>query len=134
MTQMEQPEKPELLKYIQLHKTSDIIAASVISGAMCGGAGGDDLKSLEVYAVNAGLAFQIMDDILDATGTREKLGKTAGKDQEQDKLTYPALYGIEKSRAAAEELIKEALGEMERFGSKAEGLKGIARFIISRDY
>jgi len=61
---------------------------------MGGGAGVDDIKSLEVFAVNTGLAFQIMDDILDETGSREKLGKTAGKDREQSKLTYPSLYGL----------------------------------------
>jgi geranylgeranyl diphosphate synthase type II len=79
-----------------------------------------------------GLAFQIVDDILDVTQTSEQLGKTAGKDTASEKATYPALFGIEKSQQRADELVDEAFVELESFGARAETLKELARFLVER--
>ncbi len=124
----------ELLEFIHLHKTADLICASVVSGALGGGAESEDIKSLGNFAEKIGLSFQITDDILDETGSSEKLGKSAGKDKKQNKLTYSSLYGIEKSREKAEILLNEALREIESFSEKAANLSEVAKIIIQRDF
>lgn len=122
----------ELLDYIHNHKTADLIEASILCGAIAGGANQEDLTRLKVYAVNIGLAFQIADDILDETSTAEELGKSVGKDLEQGKLTYPALYGIEASRQKANTLVNGAVEALSYYGSKASELVELARFIVER--
>ena len=86
------------------------------------------------YSQNIGLAFQIIDDILDITATQEQLGKTAGKDLKAKKVTYPALWGIEESQSIAQQLVEEACTLLEPFREKAYPLQAIAHFIINRNH
>ena len=123
---------PEALDYIHLHKTAALIRASIRSGAALCGATPAQLQALAVAGTSLGLAFQIVDDILDVTGTTEQLGKTAGKDQAQQKATYPAIHGLAASRARAEALMAEALGALQPFGPPAEPLRALGRFILDR--
>jgi len=123
---------PEALDYIHLHKTAALIRASIRSGAALCGATPAQLQALAVAGTSLGLAFQIVDDILDVTGTTEQLGKTAGKDQVQQKATYPAIHGLAASRARAEALMAEALGALQPFGPPAEPLRALGRFILDR--
>ena len=123
---------PEALDYIHLHKTAALIRASIRSGAALCGATPAQLQALAVAGTSLGLAFQIVDDILDVTGTTEQLGKTAGKDQAQQKATYPAVHGLAASRARAEALMAEALGALQPFGPPAEPLRALGRFILDR--
>ncbi|MEK7372330.1 MAG: polyprenyl synthetase family protein [candidate division NC10 bacterium] len=123
---------PEALDYIHLHKTAALIRASIRSGAALCGATPAQLQVLAVAGTSLGLAFQIVDDILDVTGTTEQLGKTAGKDQAQQKATYPAVHGLAASRARAEALMAEALGALQPFGPPAEPLRALGRFILDR--
>jgi geranylgeranyl diphosphate synthase type II len=104
----------------------------VSCGAVLAGAGADDLTRLSIYAQNIGLAFQIIDDILDVTATSEELGKTAGKDISAQKATYPKLWGIETSQAKAEELVKDAIEQLTVYGEKALPLQAIAQYIVQR--
>jgi geranylgeranyl diphosphate synthase type II len=90
------------------------------------------VQKLTRYAQNIGLAFQVIDDILDITATREELGKTAGKDVAAQKATYPSLLGLEASQNKAEQLIEEAIAQLRDYGTKAEPLRALARFITSR--
>jgi geranylgeranyl diphosphate synthase type II len=126
----------EAVEAIHDHKTADLFAASCRSGALVGtgGRGKTDgrAESLERYGRALGRAFQIADDILDATSTPEELGKTPGKDAAAGKATYPAAVGIERSRARARELVEEAIGELEEFGGRAECLRALARFVVER--
>jgi geranylgeranyl diphosphate synthase, type II len=123
---------PEMLDYIHLHKTAALIRTSIRVGARLSGATADQLRALAVAGGDLGLAFQIVDDILDVTGTTEQLGKTAGKDQAQQKATYPALHGLEASRARAKDLVDEALEALAPFGPPAEPLRALAQFILER--
>ena len=123
----------ETLGFIHKHKTSCLIEASVLSGAIAGDASQDDLSKLEKFAGNIGLAFQIEDDVLDESGDSKKLGKTAGKDKLQKKLTYPAFYGIEKSKIMAKELIDESIGIIKNYGKPALELIALAEMIIRRE-
>ena len=91
------------------------------------------MEAVAVYGRRLGLAFQISDDLLDRTGTTKNLGKQAGKDAAESKQTYPAAFGIEESRRRAEEEIEAAVAALEPFGSKAERLCGLARYVIVRD-
>ena len=124
----------ETLTFIHTHKTGALLEASVVSGAMLAGASPEDITNLSHYARNIGLAFQIIDDILDITATDEELGKTAGKDLQAQKATYPSLWGIEKSQAQAQNLMDEALEQLTTYGEKAEPLKAIANYIINRKH
>jgi geranylgeranyl diphosphate synthase, type II len=123
----------ETLNFIHKHKTAALLEACVVCGGIITGASPEDVQRLTRYAQNIGLAFQIIDDILDITSTQEQLGKTAGKDQKANKVTYPSLWGLEKSRSKAQELVKEACAELEPFGERAKSLQAIAHFIISRN-
>jgi geranylgeranyl diphosphate synthase type II len=114
--------------YIHTHKTAALIRA----GAILAGAAPGQLDALGVAGGALGLAFQIMDDILDVTSTTEELGKTAGKDQAQLKATYPAVHGIEASRRRARALVVEAHAALEPLGSRAEPLRALGTFIIER--
>ncbi|MDF5726311.1 MAG: polyprenyl synthetase family protein [Rhizonema sp. PD37] len=124
----------ETLNFIHNHKTAALLEACVLSGGILAGASSDNVQRLSRYSQNIGLAFQIVDDILDVTSTQEQLGKTAGKDQKANKVTYPSLWGLEQSRQRAQELIDAASLELEPFGEKALPLQAIAKFITSRNH
>ena len=123
---------PEMLDYIHRSKTARLITASLVSGGLYAGAKDSEAEKLRAFGMAIGLAFQIVDDILDVTQTSEQLGKTAGKDTASEKATYPALFGIEKSQQKADELVDKAFRELESFGPRAENLKELARFLIER--
>ena len=123
----------ETLSFIHTHKTGALLEASVISGAILANAPGEDITKLSQYAHNIGLAFQIIDDILDITATDEQLGKTAGKDLEAKKATYPSLWGVEKSRLKAQELVDNAIAQLSVYNAKAEPLRAVASYIVTRD-
>eukprot|EP00877_Chromochloris_zofingiensis_P012309 jgi/Chrzof1/7331/Cz02g19200.t1_GGPS[v5.2] len=120
----------DVLKYIHEHKTAALLEAAVVCGAIAGGADDAVVEKLRRYALNIGLAFQVIDDILDITQSTEVLGKTAAKDLASNKTTYPKLLGIEKSREVADNLIKEAIQQLDGFGSaKAAPLIALAKYI-----
>ena len=121
-----------IVDYIHTHKTAALIRASIRSGAILAGASPIELTALGVAGDSLGLAFQIMDDILDITATSEELGKTAGKDQAQQKATYPAVHGIEASRRRAQTLVADAHAALVPFGECALPLRELGTFIIER--
>jgi len=123
---------PEMLEYIHRSKTAALIRASVVSGALCGGAGEADVARLRRFGESIGWAFQVVDDILDVEESSAALGKTAGKDQAQRKATYPALYGLEKSHQMARELATRAIGELAPYGERAARLRELAEFLVLR--
>jgi geranylgeranyl diphosphate synthase, type II len=120
------------LEYIHRSKTAALIRASIVAGAIAGGAANGDVERLRRFGDNIGWAFQVVDDLLDVEESSVALGKTAGKDQAQKKATYPALYGIEKSRAIAAELEGKALGELDCYGERAGRLRQLAEFLVAR--
>lgn len=122
------------LDYIHRHKTGALIRASVRMGALLADADTAQLESLSRYGECLGLAFQIVDDILDVKGDEKELGKPVGSDEGKNKLTYPALYGIEGSMERAEALIKEAMDSISAFTETADPLRAIADYIIRRTY
>ena len=122
----------ETLNFIHTHKTGALLEACVVCGGILAGVTGTDLQRLSRYAQNIGLAFQIVDDILDITATQEELGKTAGKDLQAQKATYPSILGLEKSRTLAQELINGAKAEIATFGEKSLPLQALADFITAR--
>jgi geranylgeranyl diphosphate synthase, type II len=124
----------ETLNFIHNHKTAALLEACVVCGGILASASLEDIQRLTRYSQNIGLAFQIIDDILDITSTQEQLGKTAGKDLQAKKVTYPSLWGIEQSRVKAQELIEAACAELEPFGESAQPLVAIAHFITSRNH
>jgi geranylgeranyl diphosphate synthase type II len=126
--------KPDLatLEYIHRSKTAALITASVVSGAMYAGAPADDVARVRIYGESIGLAFQIVDDVLDVTQTSEQLGKTAGKDTAAEKATYPALFGIEESLRKADALVEEACAQLDAFGERASTLKELAHYLVDR--
>uniref|UniRef100_A0A7S0WMP8 Geranylgeranyl diphosphate synthase n=1 Tax=Chlamydomonas leiostraca TaxID=1034604 RepID=A0A7S0WMP8_9CHLO len=120
----------DVLQYIHEHKTAALLESSVVCGALIGGADDAAIEKLRKYARNIGLAFQVVDDILDVTATTEQLGKTAAKDLAVNKTTYPKLLGIEKSRQVAEDLINEAIAQLDGFEpAKRAPLIALAKFI-----
>lgn len=121
-----------VLEYIHIHKTGELIRASVRCGAMLGGASEAELGSLTRYSEAIGLAFQIADDILDVEGSSEEMGKPTGGDQKKGKATYPALLGLDASRQRAAELVDMAIEALSGFDAKAEPLREIARYITAR--
>jgi geranylgeranyl diphosphate synthase type II len=126
--------KPDLqmLEYIHRSKTAALITASVVSGGLYAGADGGTVEKLRSFGSSIGLAFQIVDDVLDVTQTSEQLGKTAGKDTAAEKATYPALFGIDESVKKADTLVEKALASLEGFASRADTLKALARFLVER--
>jgi geranylgeranyl diphosphate synthase, type II len=120
------------LEYIHRSKTAALIIASVVSGGLYAGASDDAVENLRTFGKSIGLAFQIVDDVLDVTQTSEQLGKTAGKDTAAEKATYPALFGIDESLKKADTLVDTALGSLDGFGSRADTLKALARFLVER--
>jgi geranylgeranyl diphosphate synthase type II len=124
----------ETLNYIHNHKTAALLEISVTSGAILAGASEAELDTLRQYAQRIGLAFQIVDDILDITSTPETLGKSVGKDITAQKVTYPSLWGLEESRCQAEQLIEAAKASLAGFGELRRPLLAIADYIVARTY
>lgn len=124
----------ETLNFIHTHKTAALLETSVISGAILAGAPDADVQRLSRYAQAIGLAFQIVDDILDITATAEELGKTAGKDLHAQKATYPSIWGIEESQRQAQQLIAQAQAEVAGFGDAAQPLIALAAYITARKH
>lgn len=120
------------LKYLHSLKTGAIIRSSCTIGALMGGAGEDEIKAVDEFALNLGIAFQIRDDILDVTGNEEELGKPIGSDEEEHKNTYVKLFGIERSEELVEEYSNRAKAALECFGEKAEFLLELTDYLISR--
>ena len=123
----------ETLEYIHLHKTAALLRACVVAGALIGGASDAQVQAMRTYANGIGLAFQIVDDILDVTASSEVLGKTAGKDLLADKTTYPKLIGLESSRTRALELVGEAKAALQPWKDRAQPLLALADYVASRD-
>ncbi len=124
----------EKLDYIHANKTGAIITGCMRAGAIIGEASEEDLNKITIYANNIGLAFQIVDDILDITGDEQKLGKHVGSDIENNKSTYPSLLGLEESKKIAQNLIEEAKNEIKNIDDKSEFLIQLAEYIIDREY
>jgi geranylgeranyl diphosphate synthase type II len=122
----------DALDYIHAHKTGALIRTSLRLGARLCGASPAQIHALSLIGANLGLAFQIVDDILDVVASSAELGKTAGKDQAQHKATYPALHGIESSEARARELIVEAERALVQFGARGAPIFALGRFILER--
>ena len=122
------------VKTTHLNKTAALITASVRLGAMAGRASPAQLKRLTRYGQDLGLAFQVIDDILDATSTKEIMGKSVRADEKNQKSTFPKLLGVEKSRAFAGELIADAHAQLRGFGKKGEPLRAIADFFLNRQH
>ncbi len=121
-----------LVEAIHRAKTGALIRVSVVAGGVYAGATEQDVARLTLFGSKAGLAFQIVDDVLDMTMDSTQLGKTAGKDQATEKATWPAVFGLEQSRLDAESLIDEAFAALEPYGSRADGLKSLARYLVER--
>ncbi len=126
--------KPDLamLEYIHRSKTAALIGASVVSGGIYAGVDNQTAATLRSFGQSIGLAFQIVDDVLDVTQTSEQLGKTAGKDKAAEKATYPALFGVDESLKKAEALVGKAFTSLNGFGPRAETLKDLARYLVER--
>ena len=123
----------ETLEYIHRSKTAALITASVVTGGIYAGASSEQVNQLRSFGQAIGLAFQIVDDILDVTQTSAQLGKTAGKDAASEKATYPALFGLEESRKRAAALLQTSYEAVEDFGPRANVLKDLARFLMERE-
>jgi geranylgeranyl diphosphate synthase type II len=124
----------ETLNFIHRHKTGALLEASVLCGAVLAGATEAERQHLSRYAENIGLAFQIIDDVLDITATQEELGKTAGKDLRAQKVTYPSIWGIEESKHQANQLVSDAKAELSTFGPLARPLMALADYITARTH
>ena len=122
------------LEYIHIYKTGFFFKSCIRVGALLGQADFKQLNALSSFGAHIGLAFQIIDDILDITGDQEKLGKDVGSDVGRDKATYPALFGMEESKRKAEKLVEDGIGQLKDFGASADPLRDIARFFIQRTY
>lgn len=123
---------PELVDSIHRAKTGALIRVSVVTGGIYAGAADEDVARLDTFGRKAGLAFQIADDVLDMTQDSSHLGKTAGKDLATEKVTWPAVFGIEQSQRDAAALIEEAFAALAPYGSRADGLKSVARYLVER--
>ncbi len=123
---------PDLVEAIHRAKTGALIRVSVVAGGVYAGATAEDVARLDTFGRKAGLAFQIVDDVLDMTVDSSQLGKTAGKDLATEKATWPAVYGIEQSEHDAASLIEEAFAALAPYGSRADGLKSVARYLVER--
>jgi geranylgeranyl diphosphate synthase type II len=122
----------DTVDYIHEHKTGALIRVSLRTGARLCGASAPEIDALGTAGAALGLAFQIVDDVLDVVSSTSELGKTAGKDQAQQKATYPALHGIDASRARAGQLVAEAERALADFGARAEPIRALGRFILER--
>ena len=122
----------DMLREIHSRKTGALITASVQTGAVLGGSTPEQFQALTRYGIKIGLAFQIIDDLLNVEGTAEQLGKAAGSDAARNKATYPALFGVALTRKKAEEAVEEALDALGIFDERAAMLRALAQYIISR--
>jgi geranylgeranyl pyrophosphate synthase len=120
------------LKTLHSKKTGALITCACRMGAMASRASMQLLEAVSGYGQHLGLAFQIVDDLLDVTSSPQELGKTTGKDQSKGKNTYPALMGIERSRAEADKQYEAAIAALEPLGNRADGLRALARFVVDR--
>ena len=123
---------PSIVEFIHTRKTAALISASVVSGGILAGAAKDHEKALASYGQNIGLAFQVSDDILDIEGDSRELGKNVGSDTRQEKITYPAIHGLKRSKHIQKELVEQAIESLAPFDQKAEPLRHIAKYIIAR--
>ena len=126
------PVDAKMLEYIHRSKTAALIRASVTAGALCAGAGSDDVARLQRFGETIGWAFQVTDDILDVEESSAALGKTAGKDLAQQKATYPAMYGLEGSHEIARELATKAIDELLPYAERSSRLREIAEYLVLR--
>ncbi len=126
--------KPDVktLEYIHRAKTAALITASLVSGGLYAQGRNAEIENLRSFGQQIGLAFQIIDDVLDVTQTSEQLGKTAGKDTAAEKATYPAMFGVDESLRKADALIHSGFAELDAFGTPAEILKDLARYLVER--
>jgi geranylgeranyl diphosphate synthase, type II len=124
----------EALRFIHENKTAALLTTSLTLGGMSADAQPEELQALRAFGMATGLAFQILDDILDVTQTSEKLGKSAGKDLASEKSTYPALIGLEASRTEARNLTQAAHGALTVFGARGGRLRELADHLLARDY
>lgn len=122
----------ELVNAIHRAKTGALIRVCIVAGGLYAGATSEDITRLDLFGRRAGLAFQIVDDILDVTVDSAALGKTAGKDVATEKATWPAVFGLNKSKTDAAQLIDEAFAAVAPYGSRADGLKAIAQYLVER--
>jgi len=122
----------DALREIHSRKTGALITVSVQAGGVLGNSSPEQFKSLTRYGIHIGLAFQIIDDLLNVEGTEEQLGKAAGSDAARNKATYPALFGVAKTREKAEEAVQEALAALDGFDDRADRLRDLAQYILSR--
>jgi len=122
----------EALEYIHINKTAKMFRCATVMGGLCGGAAPEQLDALSEYGLKIGLGFQIADDILDVSASSEQLGKTAGKDIEAAKCTYPAVIGVEKSKEVEHTLAHEAVAAIAAFGERAESLRRLALALLDR--
>lgn len=123
---------PATLEYIHRSKTGALITASLVSGGFYANGSISEIQRLRDFGRSIGLAFQIVDDVLDVTQSSEQLGKTAGKDTASEKATYPALFGLEESIKKADALVASGCNALDSFGNRADTLKELARFLIQR--
>src|SRR5260221_5320058 len=119
------PVDPQMLEYIHRSKTAALIRASITAGALCAGAGPEDVSRLRRFGETIGWAFQVTDDILDVEESSAALGKTAGKDMAQEKATYPAVYGLERSHQIANDLATKAIDELALYADRAARIREI---------
>jgi len=123
---------PQTLEYIHRSKTAALIRASITAGALCAGAGPEDVARLRHFGETIGWAFQVTDDILDVEESSAALGKTAGKDMAQQKATYPSVFGLERSHEIAKDLATKAIAELIPYAERASRLREIAEFLVLR--
>ncbi len=128
-----EPVTPEQLAYIHSRKTGALIRAAVLSGAILGGADADAERALDAYSRALGLAFQIVDDILNETGDPARLGKATGTDRSRQKATYPRLYGLDAARQRAQQELQTALDALQPFRTEADPLRWLAHYVIARE-
>jgi geranylgeranyl diphosphate synthase, type II len=122
----------EMVEAIHRAKTGALIRVSLVTGGIYAGGDGNDIERLKEFGRKAGLAFQIMDDVLDMTQDSSQLGKTAGKDVASEKATWPAVYGVEQSVKDAARLIDEAFSQLNVYGGRADRLKAVAHYLVER--
>ncbi|MGI5825751.1 MAG: polyprenyl synthetase family protein, partial [Bacillota bacterium] len=122
------------LQYIHKFKTGALFACAIVAGGILGGASEAEIKALEKYASDFGVAFQIIDDILDVVGDEEKLGKPVGSDEKNHKHTYPYFLGLDGARSAAKTASTAAVADLAPLGEKADKLKEIAVYLLNREY
>src|SRR5580692_11244106 len=123
---------PEVVEAIHRAKTGALIRVSLVAGGIYAGGSDDDIERLRQFGRKAGLAFQIMDDVLDVTQNSSQLGKTAGKDVASEKATWPAVYGVAQSVKDAEQLVDEAFSQLTVYDKRADRLKSVARYLVER--